>query len=46
MTFMKITDIDTVTQQFEAEILVRAKWMEPLLDGKFGVVGSMYFCFT
>ncbi|VDH98242.1 Hypothetical predicted protein [Mytilus galloprovincialis] len=38
LTFMKITDIDTVTQQFEAEILVRAKWMEPLLDGKFGVV--------
>ncbi|CAC5383832.1 unnamed protein product [Mytilus coruscus] len=35
---MKITDIDTVTQQFEAEILVRAKWMEPLLKGKFNVV--------
>ncbi|CAC5420907.1 unnamed protein product [Mytilus coruscus] len=38
LTFMKITDIDTVTQQFEAEILVRAKWMEPLLKGKFNVV--------
>ncbi|XP_052086078.1 gamma-aminobutyric acid receptor subunit beta-1-like [Mytilus californianus] len=37
LTFMKITDIDTVTQQFEAEILVRAKWMEPLLSGKFDI---------
>lgn len=33
LTFMKINDIDTVTQLFEAEILVRAKWQEPLLTG-------------
>ncbi|KAK3096258.1 hypothetical protein FSP39_025031 [Pinctada imbricata] len=29
LTFMKINDIDTVTQQFEAEIFVQAKWEEP-----------------
>ncbi|KAL5021572.1 hypothetical protein ScPMuIL_000727 [Solemya velum] len=30
-TFLKITDIDTVTQQFEAEIFIQAKWQEPAL---------------
>ena len=34
LTFMKINDIDTVAQLFEAEILVRAKWQEPLLVDK------------
>ncbi|KAJ8316950.1 hypothetical protein KUTeg_004854 [Tegillarca granosa] len=32
-TFMKINDIDTVDQQFEAEIFIQAKWEDPLLDG-------------
>ena len=31
-TFLKINDIDTVNQQFEAEIFVQAKWEEPLLQ--------------
>ncbi|XP_060066537.1 gamma-aminobutyric acid receptor subunit beta-3-like [Ylistrum balloti] len=32
VAFMKITDIDTVNQQFEADIFIQAKWEEPLLD--------------
>nr|KAG5692541.1 hypothetical protein BaRGS_009491 [Batillaria attramentaria] len=27
-TFMKITDIDTLSQQFEAEVFIQAKWEE------------------
>lgn len=32
LAFMKISDIDTVNQQFEADIFIQAKWQEPLLD--------------
>ncbi|XP_021376218.1 gamma-aminobutyric acid receptor subunit beta-1-like isoform X2 [Mizuhopecten yessoensis] len=32
VAFMKISDIDTVNQQFEADIFIQAKWEEPLLD--------------
>lgn len=35
-TFLKISDIDTINQQFEAEIFVQAKWEEPLLQQKPG----------
>ncbi|XP_045190324.2 gamma-aminobutyric acid receptor subunit beta-like isoform X1 [Mercenaria mercenaria] len=31
-TFLKINDIDTINQQFEAELFVQAKWEEPLLQ--------------
>ncbi|XP_041370704.1 cys-loop ligand-gated ion channel-like [Gigantopelta aegis] len=31
-TFLKIGDIDTPNQNFQAEILVQAKWEEPALD--------------
>ena len=31
-TFLKIGDINTPNQNFEAEILVQAKWEEPALD--------------
>ncbi|KAK3587514.1 hypothetical protein CHS0354_003656 [Potamilus streckersoni] len=31
-TFLKISDIDTIAQQFEAEIFVQAKWEEPELQ--------------
>ncbi|XP_033756062.1 uncharacterized protein LOC117338818 isoform X2 [Pecten maximus] len=32
LAFMKVTDIDTVNQQFGADIFIQAKWEEPLLD--------------
>ncbi|XP_060576155.1 uncharacterized protein LOC132733517, partial [Ruditapes philippinarum] len=31
-TFLKINDIDTINQQFEAELFVQAKWEEPQLQ--------------
>ncbi|KAL3863822.1 hypothetical protein ACJMK2_005552 [Sinanodonta woodiana] len=31
-TFLKISDIDTIAQQFEAEIFIGAKWEEPALQ--------------
>ncbi|XP_041367944.1 acetylcholine-gated ion channel acc-4-like isoform X2 [Gigantopelta aegis] len=31
-TFQKIGDVDTVTQEFEAEGFIQSKWEEPLLD--------------
>ncbi|XP_052770756.1 gamma-aminobutyric acid receptor subunit beta-like [Mya arenaria] len=34
-TFLKITDIDTIDQQFEAEIFVQAKWQEPILEQNY-----------
>ncbi|XP_052248474.1 uncharacterized protein LOC127856368 isoform X2 [Dreissena polymorpha] len=30
-TFLKIAEIDTITQQFEADLFVQAKWEEPSL---------------
>ena len=38
---MKINDIDTLSQQFEAEIFVQARWQEPAyrgMDPKVGLV--------
>ena len=31
-TFLKIGDINTLSQDFDAEVLVQAKWEEPALD--------------
>ena len=41
LTFLKITDIDTVTQQFQAEIFVQAKWEEPLLKDSEYATGKI-----
>ena len=38
-TFLKINDIDTLSQQFEAEIYVQAKWEEIALVGMKEKVG-------
>ncbi|PVD30719.1 hypothetical protein C0Q70_09994 [Pomacea canaliculata] len=32
-TFMKVMDIDTLSQQFEAEAFIQAKWEEPIFSG-------------
>ncbi|XP_076466009.1 cys-loop ligand-gated ion channel-like [Babylonia areolata] len=32
LTFLKINDIDTLSQQFEAEVYVQSKWEEPALE--------------
>lgn len=42
-TFLKISDIDTVNQQFEAEIFVQAKWEEPLLKHSVYASGEQEF---
>ena len=41
LTFLKITDIDTITQQFQAEIFVQAKWEEPLLKDSEYATGKI-----
>ena len=50
-TFLKINDIDTINQQFEAELFVQAKWEEPLLQqsifgSKDKVDLNLHFLFT
>ena len=32
VTFLKLGEINTLKEQFDADILVRSKWREPLLD--------------
>ena len=32
MTFLKIGEINTLKEQFDADILLRCKWREPELD--------------
>lgn len=38
VTFLKINDIDTVDQKFQAEIFVTAKWHDPLIKGDEKVI--------
>ena len=32
VTYLKFGEINTLTEKFDADVLVRAKWREPLLD--------------
>ena len=32
VTFIKIGEIDTLKEHFEADVLIRSKWREPDLD--------------
>ena len=32
MVFLKIGEIDTLKEQYEADVLIKARWREPLLD--------------
>ena len=32
VTFLKLGEINTLKEQFDADILVRSKWREPTLD--------------
>ena len=34
VTLLKFGEIDTLKEKFDADVLVRAKWREPLLDDK------------
>ena len=43
VTFLKINDIDTLSQQFEAEIFVQARWEEHAFLGMEPEVGAWYF---
>ena len=42
-TFLKITDIDTISQQFEAEVFLQAKWEEIGLAGADSKVKHSYW---
>ncbi|XP_046543362.1 gamma-aminobutyric acid receptor subunit beta-like [Haliotis rubra] len=39
--FLKIVDIDTITQQFQAEIFVQAKWEEPAFSKPQGKANKL-----
>ena len=41
-TFLKITDIDTLSQQFEAELFVQARWEEKAFLGMDPDVRTSY----
>ena len=32
VVFLKIGEIDTLKEQYEADVLIQSKWREPLLD--------------
>jgi hypothetical protein len=32
--FFKVGEIDTLKEQFNADVIVKAKWREPTLDGQ------------
>ncbi len=34
VVFLKIGEIDTVKEHFDADIYIEARWREPLLDGR------------
>ena len=33
VVFLKISDVDTVKENYKADIFIQAKWREPCLDG-------------
>ena len=33
VVFLKISDVDTVKENYKADIFIQAKWREPSLDG-------------
>jgi len=35
VTFRKISNIDTINDRFSADVLVKASWREPRLDGDY-----------
>ena len=43
VTFLKIGEIDTLKEQFEADILVKSRWREPALDDQHVTELSSYW---
>ena len=41
-TILKLLDVDTISQQFEADVYVQCKWEELDLDGLSNEVLHMY----
>ena len=39
VTFLKIGEINTLKEQFDADVLIRTRWREPELDGHSDEVG-------
>lgn len=46
--FFKIGEIDTLKEQFTADVIVKAKWREPSLDGQNQTVSVFFeiYCYT
>lgn len=40
--FFKVGEIDTLKEQFNADVIVKAKWREPTLDGQQATVCVNY----
>lgn len=38
--FFKVGEIDTLKEQFNADVVVKAKWREPTLDGQQTTVSN------
>lgn len=43
IVFLKVGEIDTLRDRFKADVLIQARWREPLLDGKLHLVKSDCF---
>ena len=41
MVFLKIGEIDTLKEQYEADVMIKAKWREPSLDKNNGNVSGV-----
>lgn len=41
--FFKVGEIDTLKEQFNADVIVKAKWREPTFDGQQTTVVNIYF---
>ncbi|CAG5122972.1 unnamed protein product, partial [Candidula unifasciata] len=39
--FFKVGEIDTLKEQYTADVIVRARWREPTLDGKISESGDV-----
>ncbi|XP_041374738.1 uncharacterized protein LOC121387632 isoform X2 [Gigantopelta aegis] len=39
--FFKVGEIDTLKEQYTADVIVRARWREPTLDGQLQLVGEI-----
>ena len=46
VTFLKIGDVDTLREHYDADIMIKAKWREPRLDKDKQVSEVGCLCYT